>query len=623
MYEKRNPVASPTAYATVSGGDGNGRGNVEMKAMKRPTVGLKIEQLAETGQVDLHLNGDQDETPTLSKSDGTDMQRVILCHFGILGFVSLAILYGAMLGIVVSTNSNLHGDIRRDLSDQADYQAHATLNEAGDFLVRVLQSYDQSVLSMTDFTCRNVFRPDFNTPLNGFPTNSTSLYYDLWNGDTPPTENLKAPLTASARFNGKMVSRGASAGFATNQVMSDIRNWNRKLNDTMRLTSFLDEDFINMWDAYPQILQIYIGFDTSPPSFRRYPGRPILTEAAAEGNAAKTAAMAYNPPQRPWYIAAIAKRTETIYTAPYPDFHGLGWMITGARAVYDATNSNSPIGVVGIDLLMGDIAEVLNGIKFLSTGKLSLFHGISGQVVTDAELNYATATSNMYYSDLKKPAISTSLWESIAATPAGLQSKFVLSKDGDVLEAGEDDLLADENQYLYVKHLTQYGGQYYLVVIVAAKEILAPVTPALDKMTNSNITTSLVLMISLVVSMVFLLGMMMLMMRSIIKVFNILQENVEKLLRNVGTASGLGDGMVEVHEAASNELYELQNSMNIMIQNMQAGNNSQNALSDASGGGTLGKTGQQQLEALWNFVPMKSNLDASAPPIAQAYLIQD
>jgi hypothetical protein len=509
------------------------------------------------------------------------------------------------------------------LNDQVESQAYATLNEAGDYLVRVLESYDQSVLTMTDYTCRNLFRSDFNTPLNGFPTSSTSLYYDLWNGDNPPTENLKAPLTASPRFNGKKVSLGASAGFAKNQKMSDVVNWNQNLKDTMLKTSYLDDDFIHMWNAHSQVLQIYMGFSTSPASFRRYPGRPVYTEAAAISAADAINAMAYDPPARPWYVAAMATKTKTVYTAPYPDFHGLGWMITGARAVYDTvdvTSTSTPIGVVGIDLLMENIAEVLNGIKFLSNGKLSLFHGSDGQVVTDIELDYATASTEMYYTQLKSPAVSRTLWSAIRSTSSGGSKKLTIDPDGKLIDATEIDANSDTNTYVFVKHLSQYAGQYYLVVFVAAKEILAPVTPALDKMASSNVTTSLVLMISLVVSMIVLLGMMMFMMRSIIKVFNILQENVEKLLRNVGTANGLGDGMVEVHEAASNELHVLQNSMNIMINNMQASNDSVSALSCA-GGVSGAVTGQQQLQALWNIMPMESNLDASAPPYAEAYVI--
>jgi len=506
-------------------------------------------------------------------------------------------------------------------------QAYATLNEAGDYLVRVLESYDQSVLTMTDYTCRNVFRSDFNTPLNGFPTDTTSLYYDLWNGDTPATVNLKAPLTPSPRFKGKMVSLGASAGFVKGEKQSDVAGFNANLKNTLLKTSFLDEDFIHMWKQNPQVLQIYMGFgSTSPASLRRYPGRPVYTEAAEVSSAEAAKALAYDPPQRPWYIAAMATKTKTVYTAPYPDFHGLGWMITGARAVYDryeTTPTTAPIGVVGIDLLMEDIAEVLNGIKFLSTGKLSLFHGYDGQVVTDIELNYATATKEMYYNELKSPAISTTVWGAIRTTPAGGSKKLTVSPDGYLIDEFEIDKNSDTNKYVFVKHLSQYAGQYYLVVFVAAEEILAPVTPALDKMASSNVTTSVVLMISLFVSMIVLLGMMMYMMRSIIKVFNILQENVEKLLRNVGTANGLGDGMVEVHESASNELSELQNSMNVMIQNMQTTNDTVSALSCAGGAGNGAVTGQQQLEALWNIMPMETNLDASAPPYVEAYVVND
>lgn len=102
-----------TGYDPVSSGDARSRGgSVEMKAVNRSALSSSTQQhLAETSEVE-HLNGNDDGTPNMSEAHGLDLQRVILCYFGVLGFVTLAILYGAMLGIVVGTNSLLQSDIK-------------------------------------------------------------------------------------------------------------------------------------------------------------------------------------------------------------------------------------------------------------------------------------------------------------------------------------------------------------------------------------------------------------------------------------------------------------------------------------------------------------------------------
>lgn len=541
------------------------------------------------------------EKKLLSATGGSDLQNVIMCYFGVLGFACLLVLYGSMLGIVLGTNGSLETDIETNLHDQISKQAFATLHEAGDFLIRTLNKYDESVISVVSLGTENVFRSDYNTPLGGYP--NPTLYWDMEAG----VSGLKAPTGTTPRFGNKIVSLDASSSFVTSlsnsdiQTTSDSGSWTG-VDATMKQTTYLDDSLIHMWDNNPQLLQIFLGFNTGPPSLRRYPGRAVYTETFVPPQADPKL---YNPTLRGWYLEAVKSPKKTIFTAPYPDFHGLGWMITGARTLYDYPLNpgyvDIPIGVVGVDILIGSIAEVLNSIKFLETGKLSLFTGANGQIVTDSEWDYLSATTEAFYDVLANPAVSTSTWEQIAQTPVGTVQEISIENS-----SGAKELI-------YVKHLSEYGGQYYMTVFVTEDEIMLPLKPALESMKSSNVSVTITLVTSLFVSMILLLGLMVLIIRSIIKVFNIMEQNVEKLLRNVGTANtNLGDGMVQVHESVSNELQHLESSMNSMIELLQR-NRVVDTTTDANqaAGGALGG---RQLKEMWDFVPM-SAMEESAPPM--------
>lgn len=579
---------------------------------------------------------------SLSADHGGDMQKIFLCYFGILGLACLCILYGSLIGIVVGTNVGLQDSIETDLNKQVKAQAYSTLNEAGDYLTRVLNSYDQSVSNMTSDSMTNLMRPDYVSPNNLNPT----LYWDMEGG----VSGLKPTVTYdNPRFKDQPISTGASAGYVMDTyspsntlvptLMTNKINWyDCNSNDCINMreqlgaSATLDPLLIHTWNTNLEIVQMFLGFNTVPPSLRRYPGRPAHYPPNPDRSATNTPITpVYNPTLRGWYTSAVTARPATIFTAPYPDFHKLGWMITGAKALYKyerpmptQLSSTTPIGVFGIDILITDISNVLNKIKFLDTGKLTLFSGSNGQVVTDIEWDssikdsiYETRDPNnqgFFYTDLKSPVVTTSTWNKIRSTPAGQQKEIL------IMDPDDDDIV---KELIFVSHLKDYDEQYYLVVFVDQIEIIKPVQPAIDEMVDANKVTTGVLMGTLVGSMIFLMLLMLFIIQSIVAVFNDMQTNVEHLLRNVGTGKGLADGMVEIHDDASNELTALQENMNTMVHDLQKAREGNYAVTNASTHAAGHNQGKNQLNSLWNIVPMASAIDASAPPIANEFVQPD
>lgn len=576
------------------------------------------------------LGNDASKNKNLTTAHGSDMQRVILCYFGILGFACLFVLYGSLLGIVVGTNSALQNDITLDLNAQMKGQAFSTLSEAGDFLTRVLNGYDQSVANNTALATSNVLRPNMYEPNLGQPTN----YWDMEGGHASLDQAFKS---TTGRFPNQWISTEASAAYVMTPIGSSpaIEEANKstwfdclsadcvELNRIINSTTYLDPLMKTSWNTYTDLIQMYVGFETTPPSLRRYPGRDSHSpdnEPVGSGND-------YDCTSRDWYIAAKAAKPDTIVTEPYEDFHGLGWMITIAKAVYDYAvpidyATATPIGVVGLDVLIKDIAAVMNDIKFLKTGSLTLFtnaycdgnQGLAdlacGQVVTDQEWDFENSNAGVFtYRNKTSPAVSADIWKEIYDTAIGGSKEIITYTDIEE-EKGK--------QLIFVERLSDYDGQFYLAVFVKDEEVMEPVQPSIDEMNDANNVVSGVLVAALFVSMILLMALMFVLIKSIVRVFNKMQENVEQLLQNVGTGRGLGDGMVEVNDYASEELQTLENSMNTMIHQLQKQRSAQFIEVPKEEGKK--KTQSDQLSELWNIVPMAEDVKNQDTPIDNAFV---
>ncbi len=74
----------------------------------------------------------------------------------------------------------------------------------------------------------------------------------------------------------------------------------------------------------------------------------------------------YDPRKRPWYTSAVAKKG-TIWTDPYIFFTSQNPGITAARSAYDANGHF--IGVVGIDIEIGELSTFISQLKIGKTGR--------------------------------------------------------------------------------------------------------------------------------------------------------------------------------------------------------------------------------------------------------------
>ena len=333
--------------------------------------------------------------------EGHDMQRTILIYFSFLGVGVMLLLYASISGTVVGINSSLIFQIKNELNGQIDTQAYSTLEEAGEYVSRILNQYDQSVISYVAFAVNNALRtdPEFDQAYN------ISNYWD----DDRGLDQLCQPVAFDPpRHTVNKISKCGSSAFITNGNYSDIGTWNAadgpETLDIINKTTVLDPYLKHMYENNEDVWQIYAGFNTTPSFFRRYPGRAVQASYNSTG---------YDPQLRPWYIEALRVESQgTSYTAPYQDYNTKDWMITGARPfyfydkmsnIYNDTSTDDMYpsepdtygriaGVAGADILISTISETLNGISFLQSGKLTLLRS-NGQVVVDNDWDIATSES--------------------------------------------------------------------------------------------------------------------------------------------------------------------------------------------------------------------------------------
>lgn len=483
----------------------------------------------------------------------------MLRYFGILTVLSFGSLLLALILTVVSTNESVKNSSRRELELQIENQAEATLKEAGQYFIQFLSRYDKSVASMISESTRNMMRPDYSMSL------AEPSYFEY--GDT----YLYKPLTQDSRQI-KPVSMEHSAYYVTGSTPSDIASFSAEIKDTRNRTAHLDQYFRHVYRTSEDLVAAYTGFDTSPDSlFRQYPGSGSLTSDPSR---------TYDATQRPWYTAATASPGKTAVTAPYGDAFGKGWMITVSRVIYDYTVSTTVLGVSGADILIESLNEVLSEINFLESGKLTLFES-SGQVVSDQEWSMDSSDLTPFmYSDLTSPAVSTSTWNSIVATPAG-----------------EESTVKFGGYVAFVSHLADYSGQYYLVVFVKEEEILAPIASTLDNLDSANAEISGMLVGISVSVFVVLMFVVLMIVNGILKTFADMERNVDTLLSNVGcTERNLADGMMDISSVQTIELQRMNNNMNAIINNLR---NSRESSQPA----TMSNAAYDQASFFQNMVP--------------------
>jgi hypothetical protein len=263
-------------------------------------------------------------------------------------------------------------------------------------------------------------------------------------------------------------------------------------------------------------------------------------------------------------------------------------MITGAKVMYD--QNNIKLGVVGADILISSINDVLHNVNFLETGKLTLFE-ISGQVVSDAEWDedvQASSTKPFLFSDLLSPEVFQTTFDNLIDVGVGEQMTGTFR-----------DWVA------YSYHLEAHDNTYFLVVFVKSEVIFSDLDDA-----NKSISIMLAL-ITVCVS-VFLIMVVLCIVNNILKTFSDMEQNVDALLSNVGCPEkNLAFGMVDTSVAHSAELHNMNTNMNCVIKNLR------NVREDAQRNNLMQNYAYAQASFFTDLVSMHHPRVAvsSAPPV--------
>jgi hypothetical protein len=462
-------------------------------------------------------------------SKPASMKKEMLKYFSTITSISFGALLLALILTVVLTNNQLKNDSSEALENQIEDQAHATLSEAGSYVTQFLNMYEESVVTMVSQSAADTFRSDYCLSL------SEPSYFDYRD------DFLATPLTQDSRQI-KPVSFSHSSYYVTGSTPADLSSFGATINDIRNRTTHLDTFFRHTYETNEDLVGIYTGFhaDASESFFRHYPG----TETDFDRT--------YDPVNRPWYSAAVSASPNGVFTSPYSDSFGKGWMITCSRVILD--ESDNLLGVVGADILIASINKVLDGIKFLEDGKLTLFEE-SGQVVSDPEWDTVAQESPapFRYYNLTSPAVSLNTWNGIKS--AKINEKKTVSFGG---------------YKAFSYHLPDYDGKYYLVVFVKESEILEPMDEPIEDLDQANASISILLVVITFVVFVVLMVVILAIINQILRTFSSMERNVDALLANVGCPEkNLADGMVDVAHVHIAELQNMSSNMNTVITNLR------------------------------------------------------
>lgn len=293
---------------------------------------------------------------------------IALCLIGIIG------ISGALV-----TKETMSNKIEISMYGQIEDHLDNLISENTALFKKRLQRNTEGFLLPIKNAANDVTR-------QGYSMANVQSYYEYGN------PYLAQPLGQDSRYD-YPVSFSHSSYYVPNTTPSDIPTFSTSLNKSINLSAHIDPYFKQAYKNNIDFVAGYVGYEGSG-LFRQYPGIDTLTSDPTRS---------YNPTVRGWYKQALNLPTKVIYTPPYEDFNGKGWMITLATVVKDG---NTVIGVAGSDMLISTIDENLQNINFFETGKMSLFD-IGGNVISDNEWKH---TGEYSYMDLQQPTITDELW---------------------------------------------------------------------------------------------------------------------------------------------------------------------------------------------------------------------
>jgi hypothetical protein len=293
------------------------------------------------------------------------------------------LLLGAVsAGAYISISNQVQQDSEDALFDQIRANLKVTMDEGADLLERLFAQHESGMLL--------VLARGSEALLNPASINLKDITSHFDGDITPSSTDARNPTAVSLAH-------------STMYYPAD-RNVPKPTPATAEVTRtvHLDNYFPSMYKANTNVVAAYLGLQATS-FFRHFPGRNNDIDPTE----------LYDPLKRGWYKSAYSSDA-TIHTLPYRDFHDKGWMITLAEPVRDS--SNRIIGVVGVDMLIERLRDLVARIKFKTEGKATLYD-IEGSVVSDRSWSpLATEDSDLLtYEAMTNPRISTSVWNKMVS----------------------------------------------------------------------------------------------------------------------------------------------------------------------------------------------------------------
>jgi hypothetical protein len=189
------------------------------------------------------------------------------------------------------------------------------------------------------------------------------VYYHNSSFDAPSDFifSAKHSQSVSYTFSGYKVAPTAYINQSDYLTLSDNQtfgDWSPEVDHTISLSADMDFVFQPMFQSMDEILWIYMGTEVGV--HRSYP---------YHGPYSKT----YDPRIRLWYLTALDTATGNVtFTTPYVDASSGKVIVTSVYPVRD--QSETTIGVVGIDFKLTTIQSAVVGISVQKTGRAFLMN---------------------------------------------------------------------------------------------------------------------------------------------------------------------------------------------------------------------------------------------------------
>jgi hypothetical protein len=451
------------------------------------------------------------------------IKEQLVIKYGTTVGIGMLALFLCILTFILALTDHMKNQFKNTLNDETISNLKSLASDNSRMIERIFNKSTSAILFPYLYSTQISHESSFN--LNDIPG-----YFDDGSNDF-----LANPLEYDSRYNTQVSFKASSwmLAYLTRTNMTNIPSTMvNHINKTMHSDEFIKPSYQNYKSEF---VAIYTGFNDG--LFMTYPG--VGTQSTDPDRK-------YNPRARGWYKTAISTN-DLIYTNPYKDFNGKGWMITMAKPVII---NNVVQGVVGADMLISKINELISRVNISGSGRATLLDG-DGNVVADRQWNPTPTSEGINYRALTDPIISDSIWNKIGSI-------------------NSENLLDENGYFMYIKKII-LPNNYFILILSIQKEIVFNQMDQIIDETNKwraetiGIVTSVAVIVFLIV-----IGITVYFGYSLSKIIEDICHNTTEIMKRLGHDDMYGN-VRPIHESNITEMNKITVGFNNMINNMRNG----------------------------------------------------